>query len=424
LDLAILACLSLCLLASIVLSITESALTHFTWSGLEGRARTDAARERLRQHLERRRDYQFTCFVLDTAANILFVILVTRAYLMAGRSAAHLLAALGSSLLFILVLGEVVPRAWGQGNADRWLVRAFPVLPYVTLAAWPVTAILRLLTGLIGRLVGAPMERRNDLPVSEEIRSVVSEGGKESAMQRDERQMLESIVQLRDVEVTAVMTPRPDMVCIEADATLEELRALAVGSGYSRLPVYENTRDNIVGIVHVKNLLQPADPKLTARDVAQKPFFVPETKKVHELLQEFRGKKLHMAIVLDEYGGTSGLVTLEDILEEIVGEIEDESDESPVEPLHALDGHSVECDARLSIDDLNDALHVELPADESYDTVGGFLAAQLGRIPAKGETHLWHNVELTVLDATDRKVRRLRIIVLPEEPGEAAGAPE
>ena len=142
LDLVILACLALCLLASIVLSITESALTHFTWSGLEGRARTDADRERLRRHLERRRDYRFTCFVLNTAANILFVILLTQTYLKAGRSAAHLLAALGSSLLFILVFGEVVPRAWGQGNADRWLPHAFPVLPYVALAARPVTAVL------------------------------------------------------------------------------------------------------------------------------------------------------------------------------------------------------------------------------------------------------------------------------------------
>ena len=420
-DLVILACLALCLLASIVLSITESALTHFTWSGLEGRARTDADRERLRRHLERRRDYRFTCFVLNTAANILFVILITQTYLKAGRSAAHLLAALGSSLLFILVFGEVVPRAWGQGNADRWLPHAFPVLPYVALAARPVTAVLRLLIDLIGHLVGAPMERRNDLPISEEIRSAVSEGGQADSIQQDERQMLESIVQLRDVEVTAVMTPRPDMVCTRADATLEELRALAVSSGYSRIPVYENTRDNIIGIVHVKDLLKPADPKLTARAVAQKPFFVPESKKVQELLQEFRRKKVHMAIVLDEYGGTSGVVTLEDILEEIVGEIEDEYDVSPVEPLHALDGHSVECDARLSIDDLNDALGIELPADESYDTVGGFLAAQLGRIPAQGETHRWHNVDLTVLDATDRKVRRLRVAILPEEPAAAAG---
>jgi len=407
---ATLAGLALCLLGSIVFSITDSALAHFSWSGLEDLAKTDAQWERLRRHLEARRRYQFACFALNSIGNILFVLLLTRA--LPGQPMG---LAILYSLGFVLVLGEALPRAWGQGNADRWLIHAFPTVRVIAQAAVPLTWLLALVNTVVGRLVGVPMEREGKVEYGDEIRSVVTDGEKSGVLEEEEREMIASIFELHDVDVAEVMTPRTDMVCIEADASLDELGALAIQCGYSRIPVFRTTRDNIVGVVHVKDLLAHGDPTARAGDVAQKPCFVPETKRVHELLQEFRGQKIHMAIVLDEYGGTAGIVTLEDIVEEIVGEIEDEHDEEPAEPMRQIDRHTIECDGRLPIDDLNDALDIEVPEDEDYDTISGFVSAVLGHIAAKGETCRWHGVEFTVLDATDRAIRRLRVAARPHE---------
>jgi len=412
---ATIAGLAICLLASIFFSVTDSAFAHFSRAGLDDLASDDAERKRLHHHIERRHCYQLACFTLNSVANVLFVILLTDALLKPRHATSQLLLALLYSLLFVLVVGEVIPRAWGQGNADRWLYYVLPAVSYVALLAWPLTKVLGFINTIVGRLAGVPMERSGTVELSDEIRSVVSEGEKNGTIEEEEREMIASIFELYDVDVAEIMTPRTDMVCIEADASLEELRTLATKCGYSRIPVFENTRDNIVGIVHVKDLLANThQATLKARDVAQKPYFVPETKKVHELLQELRRQKIHMAVVLDEYGGTAGVITLEDIVEEIVGEIEDEYDEEAAEPLLTIDTRTVECAGRLPIDDLNDALHIAVPEDESYDTVSGFVSAQLGHIPAKGETCWWRNVEFAVLDATERRIRRLRVAVHPD----------
>ncbi|MFP4056127.1 MAG: hemolysin family protein [Candidatus Brocadiia bacterium] len=408
--------LAACLVASVFFSVTDSALGYFSWSGLEELARDHGKRrERLARFLDARRRYQLACFALNSVANVLFVILLTHALLEPPYSGAQVALVLLYSLVFVLVLGEVVPRAWGEGNADRWLYHVFPVVRIAALASWPLTAVLELTNRVVGRIADVPMERPNAVEFGDEIRSVVSEGEKNGALEEEEKEMIASIFELHDIDVAEIMTPRTDMVCIEADASLDELRTLANRCGYSRIPVFEKTRDNILGICHVKDLLAKAhEAGLSARDVAQPPHFVPETKRVHELLQELRSLKIHMAVVLDEYGGTAGIVTLEDIVEEIVGEIVDEYDQEPSEPMVTLDERTVECAGRLPIDDLNDGLHIDIPEDESYDTVSGFVASQLGHIPAKGETCRWRNVDFTVLEATDRRIRRLRVAVHPE----------
>ena len=414
-DPATLAGLAVCLAASVFFSITDSALTHFSRSGLDDLADDDRARERLRGHLDRRHRYQLACFTINAIANVLFVILLAKSLLTHQRSVGQYLAVVGYALLGILVVGEVIPRAWGRGNADRWLARFFGLLHYVELAMRPLTALLGAVTAIVGRVANVPMERP-EAELSDEIRSVVSNGEKDGAIEEEEREMIASIFELHDRDVADVMTPRTDMVCIEADATVQELRTLAVRCGYSRIPVFDGTRDNIIGIVHVKDLLERDNPATTAREVAQPPTFVPETKKVSELLQELRAQKVHLAIVLDEYGGTAGVVTLEDVVEEIVGEIEDEYDDETLGPLVPVDDRTVECSARLPIADLNDAIDIELPENEGYDSVGGFVFAELGRIPAKGETCRWRHVEFTVLDATERRIRRLRVTVHPDAP--------
>ncbi|NQT51763.1 DUF21 domain-containing protein, partial [bacterium] len=281
-DPATIAILAACLVASIFFSITDSALSHFTHTGIHQRVGDAAQLERLLEHLDRRSDYQFACFVLNVVANIVFVVLLTQHVLMGSGGAGHLGRVLGWAALGVLVLGEAIPRAWGQGNADRWLVLVLPVLRGVAWAAWPLTTILRLLTAAVGRLAGSRMARDTAMEISDEIRSVVSEGEKRGDLEEGEKEMIESIFELHDVDAAEIMTPRTDMVCVQADAPLDRISALAVDSGYSRIPVYENTRDNIVGIAHVKDLLRPPPQAATAREVAQKPYFVPETKRVHE----------------------------------------------------------------------------------------------------------------------------------------------
>ena len=414
-DPATLAGLAVCLVASVFFSITDSALTHFSRSGLDDLTDDDRARERLRGHLERRHRYQLACFTINATANVFFVILLTKSLLTHPRSVGQYLAVVGYALLGILVVGEAIPRAWGRGNADRWLSRFFGLLYYVELAMRPLTALLGAVTAIVGRVANVPMERPES-ELSDEIRSVVSNGEQDGAIEEEEREMIASIFELHDRDVADVMTPRTDMVCIEADATVQELRTLAVRCGFSRIPVFDGTRDNVIGIVHVKDLLERDNPATTAREVAQPPTFVPETKRVSELLQELRAQKVHLAVVLDEYGGTAGVVTLEDVVEEIVGEIEDEYDDETVGHLVPVDERTVECSARLPIDDLNDALNIELPENESYDSVGGFVFAELGRIPAKGDICCWRHVEFTVLEATERRIRRLRVTVHPDAP--------
>jgi CBS domain containing-hemolysin-like protein len=237
-------------------------------------------------------------------------------------------------------------------------------------------------------------------------------------VEEDAREMIESVLKFRDVSVAEVMTPRTDMVMVEASATLPEAEQLAMEEGYSRLPVFKENRDNIVGVLYVKDLLQPPgaeEAHITVADIMREPYFIPETKPVVQLLREMRNEKIHIALVLDEYGGTAGLVTIEDILEEIVGEIQDEYDTEALPFLHLIDEHTAELDARVHIDEFNEALDVHIPESDDYETVGGFLFSSLGRIPKPGETLHHQNILFKVLSADERRIKRLRVEIQPEE---------
>ena len=233
--------------------------------------------------------------------------------------------------------------------------------------------------------------------------------------------MIESVMHFRETQVGEIMTPRTEIVALPASATLIEAKDIITRNGHSRIPVYDESLDDIQGVLYAKDLLtvddtDPFDP----RELMRKVPFIPETKRITDLLQEMREKKVHVAIVLDEYGGTAGLVTMEDIVEEIVGEIPDEYEPPEPEPMRRIDEHTLDIDARVHIDELNDELSVELPDDEDYDTVGGFLFSQMGKIPATGEEYRYQNLRFHVLDAEERKINRLRVSVLPQEDGARA----
>jgi len=208
------------------------------------------------------------------------------------------------------------------------------------------------------------------------------------------------------------MTPRTDIVAVEVNSDLQMVLDTINEAGHTRVPVYEDNIDNIVGLIYAKDLLteigkDPAEFKL--RDKIRNAYFVPETKKLRALLHEFQNQKLHIAVVLDEYGGTAGIVTLEDILEELVGEIADEYEETLPEPIRKINQNTIEADARISVDDLNDEFELDLPEDEDYETIGGFVFSRLGYIPKTGESFDYENLKFTIASAETRKIKRIQI---------------
>ncbi len=250
----------------------------------------------------------------------------------------------------------------------------------------------------------------------EELHELMDASEEEGLINEDESEMIRAIFTFGETVVREVMVPRTDMACIPVDATSEELIATIIGCGHSRIPVYEGTVDNITGILYAKDLLkfwgESAD-SLDIKKVARPPFYVPETKKLEELLQEFKKLRVHIAIVIDEYGGTSGLITIEDLLEQIVGDIQDEYDiEEELIQLQP-DGTTV-LDARLPIEEFEQFFEVEVER-EKFDTVGGLIIYLLGRIPRSGDKVSCSGVLFTVLSAGERRIGKLRAERIIEE---------
>ncbi|KPJ75325.1 MAG: hypothetical protein AMS14_03775, partial [Planctomycetes bacterium DG_20] len=259
--------------------------------------------------------------------------------------------------------------------------------------------------------------------IEEEIVSVADEGEREGAIEEGQVDMIENVLKLRRADASQIMTPRTDIVSLDARQSVEAARRLIAQSGYSRIPATRGNLDTIVGILYAKDLLDRAADEeaghLTVEDVMRTALFVPETKPLDELLREFQANKVHMAVVLDEYGGTSGLVTIEDVVEEIVGEIVDEHEPEPPRAIRRVAERTFEVEARVRIDELNDALNVDLPEDDDYETVGGFVLSRLGYIPEAGESLEHNGLRITVLEAEVRRIRRLKID-LAAMPGQQA----
>jgi len=324
------------------------------------------------------------------------------------------LVGLGGGLLATLVW---IPRSIARVWAEPFLFHFWPVLEALRKVLAPLLAVANAWDLIVGRLAGRTAENEGEF-FEEEIRTVFNEGEREGLLEEDEREMIESVIDLHDADVAEIMTPRTDMVTIPADASLEEARKIILEAGHSRIPVHGETRDDIIGILYAKDLLPylgtSDQPRPRLEEVVREPLYVPETKSVAALLQEFKAERVHMAVVLDEYGGVAGLVTIEDILEEIVGEIVDEFDKAVEEPLRQLGPGVAEIDARMHVDELNEALDLNLPEDADFDTVGGFVFSALGRIPEAGEQFTRDNVRFTILDVGKRAIERIRVEVQQE----------
>ena len=308
-------------------------------------------------------------------------------------------------VILLTTFGEVLPMTLAVKYPERFLTVVRRPVHWLEVVVTPVRVVLAGLTALTVRLVGHGGDPQATLS-EEELRTLVDVGASEGVVERDEREMIHKVFELEDTLVRSVMVPRTDMFCLDVETSVPDILPALREQLHSRVPVYEGSIDVIVGVLYTKDLLPyvqglPQDFDLRAH--LHPPYFVPESKRADALLQEFQAKKLHIAIVVDEFGGTAGLVALEDLLEELVGEIADEYDE-PERLIQKIDASTYRVAGKLSVEGLNAATGLAI-SDEAYDTVGGWVLDLFGRVPRKGE-----RTETPELVVTVEKVERTRVI--------------
>jgi magnesium and cobalt transporter len=337
----------------------------------------------------------------------------------AGGQLVSVLAGIGGAALLALFVEYVGASLLVRGREEAVLAALFPV---VRLLHGILAPLSRLLAGLIARTgeEGAEAEASREEQFEEEIRAYIDAGEREGILEEEEGELLEGILEAGDSVAREVMTPRTDILAIRADATLEELRRLMVEGKHTRVPLYRESLDAIEGVVHVKDVLEAMEEGNGSRaisEIARPAYFVPETKKVLDLLRELQESRASIAIVVDEYGGTAGLVTIEDLLEEIVGEIQDEHEPVRLTLVRERDG-SLVVEGRTPLDELEEVLERELPHTEEVDTVGGLVCSACGHVPAAGEEVESGGLRFWILEADEKRVHRIRVqpIETVEEP--------
>jgi CBS domain containing-hemolysin-like protein len=325
--------------------------------------------------------------------------------------------ALAVELMVIYVVAEAAPKTWALEHTDTAAVRVAPLVRGLAALA-PLRWILRLLIGIANLLVPGRARREGPSVSEDELLALAGVAAEAAVIDASERTLIESIIAFGDTIAREVMVPRTEMVTVGQDFRVDAAIEVAIAHGFSRMPAYgEGGVDDIKGIVYAKDLMRAERDGHTEEPIAQmlRPArLVPETKRVAELLREMQTEQFHIAIVIDEYGGTAGLVTLEDVIEELVGEIQDEFDveEPMVEPAA---GGGIRVHARMAVDEVNALLAGELPEDGDWDSVGGLLYHQLGRVPAEGESVVVEGYRLGAEKVQGRRIGRVRITPVPDD---------
>jgi CBS domain containing-hemolysin-like protein len=310
----------------------------------------------------------------------------------------------------IIVFGEVAPKLLAIRQAEPIALFIIRPLVWIDRLLAPLGKVVVFLANVFLRVLGQKPATHVPVVTEEEIHALIDMGADAGIIEDQEHKMLSGVISLGDMEVREVMVPRTAMDCLNAADTIGRIINQIIQTGYSRMPVYKDTVDNIIGVVYAKDLIPLIQNSelIVLHDILRAPYFVPKTKKVADLLREFQKGKIHMAIVVDEYGGTSGLVTLEDLIEVIVGEIHDEYDveENPVD---RVADNSWVASGQADMADVNAALESELPNLKDLNTIGGFLSDLMGHLPRKGEVIQYQDLHFTIAAATNRKIEKIYI---------------
>tara|TARA_Y100000591_G_scaffold328335_1_gene354614 strand:- start:182 stop:1486 length:1305 start_codon:yes stop_codon:yes gene_type:complete len=331
-------------------------------------------------------------------------------------NAAAILSIITVLVTFILlVFGEITPKTLAMKNPSKWAFNISSVIYYIYLIEFPFIWLFYSITKALSTLLGIPTSKSSQLS-EEEIKLLIQLGQEEGILEKEEQKMLHGVINVFDKVVREIMTPRTDMVCLERSSSIAEAIDVIRSKGHSRIPIYEEKIDNIVGFVYAKDLLYAnlANQSNLLHNFMREAIFIPETKQIQSLLQLMRKKKFHLSIVVDEHGGVAGLVTMEDIIEEIVGEIQDEYDNEKLS-IKKLTSSRFIIDAGVRVEELSDTLGFAFPEDEDYDTVAGFILAQIGSFPKKNDKISYEHFDFIVRDIKNRRIISFDVIINKEE---------
>ncbi len=323
---------------------------------------------------------------------------------------AVVLATIGITAL-VLLFGESAPKSYAIENTESWALRISRPLKWAELLLMPLIVLFDYLTRVVNKITGGRSAIETSYITRQEIRDIIETGEREGVLDEEEREMLQRTLRFNRTIVKEVMTPRLDMTAISKDASIEEAIETCIHSGHARTPVYEGSLDNVIGVVHIRDLVRDLnygelDTDVRLEDLIQPTLHVPESKNVDELLAEMRDERMHMVIVIDEFGTTEGLVTMEDLTEEIVGEIL-EGEET--EPIEFLDEDTAIVKGEVNVDEVNEQLEIDIPEGEEFETIAGFIFNRAGRLVEEGEVIEYDGVEIRVEQVENTRIMKARI---------------
>ncbi len=401
-------------------SASETALTAFKSNELEDvEDEHPKVAELLKRWLKKPNEMLTGILLGNNIVNVLASSIATAVtFALIGTSGKAIAMVTLLMTLIILIFGEITPKVVAKNNSSK--VAVFVILPiyYLSKLTLPIIKVLMFISKLIGKIFGIHISDENMMITEEDIISYVNVGEAEGVIEEDEKEMIHSIFEFGETSAKEVMTPRTSMFALEADETIDEVWDIIRENGFSRIPVYdEEGKDNIIGILYIKDLLDVVKGGKTDVPIGKyvrKPYFVPETKSIMEILEDFKKMKVHIAIALDEYGGTSGLLTIEDLIEEIVGEIQDEYDNEEDELIKKVSENTYEIDAMIDIETLNKELDLEIEESEDYESLGGFIVTETGKVAEKGDYIEVGNIEIKVLEVDKMRVSKVLLVIKSE----------
>ncbi len=402
-------------------SASETALTAFKSMDLEEIENTNPKTAKLLKKWLTKPNEILTAILLgNNIVNILAssIATVVTLQIMGSKSGNAVAVATISMTVVVLIFGEITPKIVAKTYSKKISGIVIGPIYVLSIIALPIIKLLMFITKIISRMMGVDIKHENLMITEEEIKSYINVGEAEGIIEEEEREMIHSIIEFGDTTAKEVMTPRTSIFMLDAESTIDEVWDDIIQSGYSRIPVYGEDLDEILGILYVKDLMILAKKGTTdipIKNVLREAYFVPDTKSIVEILNEFRSKQVHMAIVLDEYGGTVGLATIEDLIEEIIGEIKDEYDLHEEDEIEKIGESKYRVDARINIEDLNKELELNIPESEDYESLGGYILDILGRVAEVEDVVELEGIKMKVLEIDKMRVVKILIEISEEK---------